>query len=140
MKFLEDRSFWYAFALTLLFAGGFFAWELGYLSSYLPSLPRPMPSDFEHWFAIAIAILLALNVGLFRWQQKHGTCPIGAKRATGIASVIGATALICPACILLPITILGTSVSLLFLTPFLPLLQIIALILLLVSTKMFWPK
>lgn len=140
MKFLASKVFWLYFCVTLVFLTLFFGWELGHFKDFLPTLPRPEPEQKEILFASVLNLLLSFNAGLFGYQKKKGTCPVGAKRATGIAGTMGAVALLCPACLLIPLTLFGASISLYFLSPFIPLLQIIALILVVFSTKMMWPK
>lgn len=141
MQAFRSSTFWISFFITDVILGLFFAWELKMITLPFLSAPaRPAPTSGEITFAVILGLLIALNAGLFQWRKKYGTCPLGAKRATGIAGVVGATALLCPACVLIPFTLFGLSVSLTFLSPFIPLLRIIALILLVVSTVMLWPK
>jgi len=137
---LKEKIFWLYFLITALVLTAFFAWELGYLTPPIPSLTAMNPSQTDIVFAIVLSFLLALNAGLFGYKKRKGSCPAGIKRATGIASLIGATALLCPVCVLLPLSLLGVSISLVFLSPFIPMLRIIALILLLGSTHMLWSK
>lgn len=106
----------------------------------LPVLPRAPVSGGERWFTLGLIFLLSLNAGLVHWRKNCGTCPVGVRRATGIGGAVGAMALLCPACLLLPVSLLGVSVSLAFLAPFLPLLRIIAVLLLLIVTAMLWPR
>lgn len=137
---IKTKEFLIPAVLTLCTTGIFFGWQLGYVARLVWSLPRPTPTGLEISFAIVLTILLSCNIGLFYWHNTHGGCPIGAKRASGIAGMIGAIALICPACIALPATLFGAGIILAALGPFIPLLQIISLFLLLVSTIMLWPK
>jgi hypothetical protein len=139
MVFLIKKTFLAPFVISLILTGGFFAWELGAFPS-LPHLLRPDPTDVELIFTTLIVFLIALNMGLLSVRKRMGTCPSGAKRATGIAGILGAAALLCPVCIAVPLSLLGVSISLAFLSPFVPLLRIIALLLLIVSTKMLWPR
>jgi hypothetical protein len=140
MFFLRDRTFWLVFVCTLVLTGLFFAWELGMFYPYLPTLPRPRATDTETGFTALLIFLFSLNIALFAYQRKRGTCPVGARNASAIAGTIGVVALLCPVCLLLPITALGASFSLLFLMPYVPLLRVIALVLLIASTMMLWPK
>lgn len=140
MRALRSPLFWAPFLLTLVVAGVFFAWELDELTAFLPSLPRVAATQTDVIFTVMLGLLLSLNAGLVTWSMKMGTCPVGTKSATGIAGVIGAVTLICPVCVVLPATFLGLGIVLTFLAPFLPLLRAIALVLLLVSTYMLWPK
>ena len=140
MKFLRSSLFWIPFSLSLVFMGLFFAWELGYLSPPLPLLLRSDPTPGEIIFSIILSILIALNAGLFTWRRRMGTCPVGVRRATGTAGILGAAALLCPVCLALPATALGLGFSLTVLTPFVPLIQVVALILLLVSAYLLVPR
>lgn len=140
MRFLSSATFWKWSLPTLALLVLFFGWELGKIALPIASPPRPEPTQLELWFSAVLIGLLSLNAGLFGYNKECGTCPIGAKRASGIAGAIGAVALLCPMCLLLPISLFGLSLSLAILAPFLPLLRVIALILLVVSTKMMWPK
>ena len=135
-----SKAFWYPFFISMVGFMLFFAWELRMLPDVIPMPSRPAASGNEKLFALLILILLSLNIGLLQFRKKLGRCPIGASRATKLAGTISAAALICPACILVPFSLLGITVSLVFLTPFLPLLRVIAVILLMVSTKMLLPK
>jgi hypothetical protein len=104
------------------------------------SPPRPAPGRDEYAFAILLLILLSLESGLFFWHREHRSCPVGARRAGGIAGIIGAATLLCPACTVLPLTLLGASVSLGVLGPFLPLLRIISLLIAVAALIMLWPR
>lgn len=137
---LRNRYFWIGFAVSALLLSVFFAWELGMLGSVLPQLPRPEPTTLERWYTVIMMLLLSFDSGLVLYRLKKGTCPIGAKRASTIAGGLGVITLLCPACLLIPISLFGITLSLTFLAPFLPLLRIIVLLLLVVSTSMLWPK
>lgn len=139
LQFLHSRSFWYWTCGVALFCSLFFMWELGMIPQ-IPGPPRPAPTSGEIVFTIFLIILLSLNAGLLHWRKNTGGCPIGTKGATGIGGSLGALALLCPVCLLLPFSLFGISLSLAFLSPFLPLLRIIAAILLLTSAAMLWPK
>ena len=139
MRFLRSSSFWIPFFITFIVMAIFFAWELRMLPASIPAPSRPIPTGNELWFVATLTVLLAVNVGLYSWRTKAGSCPIGTKRATKIAGAMGALTLLCPVCILIPFSLLGVSISLVFLSPFLPLLQIISLVLLIVSLKLLWP-
>ena len=140
MPFLRSKDFWLPFTLTALITGLFFAWEADAFMPYIPGPIRP-PLTLEEWiFTLLILVLLSLDVGLYVWRKRHGSCPVGARRATGIGAVIGALTLLCPACTLIPIALLGTSVTLSFLSPFLPLLRLITIIILVMVAGMLWPR
>lgn len=132
-RFLQTKVFWGWFLVIGLALGIFFWWEL-------TALPRPAPNASEVGFSILIGFLLALDAGLLAWQQRYGSCPIGAKRATGTAGAIGAFTLLCPVCLLIPVSLFGISLSLTAAAPFLPLLRLIAMVLLGVTTWLLWPK
>jgi hypothetical protein len=139
MSFLRSPLFWLPFAGMLLLSGGFVLWELGYLA-FLPSPVRVAPAPAERGFAIALVLLLSLNTGLAAWRTRHGTCPVGTKRAVGIGGGAGVIALLCPVCLILPFSILGLGTFLALLAPFIPLLQIVAIILLLAALSLLWPR
>lgn len=137
---IKTKEFLIPAVCTLIASSIFFGWQLGLLTRFIWSLPRPLATTTEITFTVALALLLSVNIGLFYWHQTHGGCPIGAKRASGIAGALGAFALICPACIAVPAALFGAGVVLASLSPFIPLLQILSLFLLVVSTVMLWPK
>lgn len=137
---IKTKAFLIPALCTLLASSLFFGWQLGLLARFIWSLPRPPASPTEITFTLMLIVLLSVNMGLFYWHQTHGGCPIGAKRASGIAGALGAFALICPACIAVPAALLGAGVVLASLSPFIPLIQILSIFLLIVSTVMLWPK
>ncbi len=138
--FLSAKTFWRPFSISAILLSAFFAWELGYMGNLLPRLARPAPTTFEIAYTVALMILLSFNAGLAFFRMKQGTCPVGAKRASTIAGGLGIVTLLCPACLLIPISLFGISLSLTVLTPYLPLLRVIVFFLLIVSTLMLWPK
>ena len=141
LSFLSTHRFWSATLVALLATGLLFAWELNLLIDFgLPGPPRFAPSTREITLAILIALLFSLNVGLLVWNKRYGVCSIGTKRATGAGGTIGAFALICPICALWTVGFLGLSLSLAFLAPFVPVLQVVAIILLAVSLFLLMPK
>ncbi|MCA9370976.1 MAG: hypothetical protein KC680_03385, partial [Candidatus Peregrinibacteria bacterium] len=105
-----------------------------------PQLPRLEPTTFDLMYTSILVVLLSIDSGRVWHRLKQGTCPIGAKRASTIASGLGVITLLCPACLLLPVSLFGITLSLSILAPFLPLLRAIVLLLLAVSTIMLWPK
>jgi hypothetical protein len=138
--FLNDKHFWRPAVITVIALSAFFAWELGFLGDLLPRLPRPEATVFEIYYTLVLIALLTLDSGLVFFRLKKGTCPVGAKRASTLAGGLGVVTLLCPACLLLPISIFGLGLSLSLLAPYLPLLRAIVLLLLIVSTLMLWPK
>lgn len=139
-RFLRSPSFWIPFVVTLAFTSLFFVWELGYVNRMLPSLPRPAAGTTDVAFTVVLGLLLSINAGLAVWQKRYGHCPRGVKRASSFAGLLGAVTLICPVCLLLPASLIGIGFVFTFLTPFLPLLRIVAVILLGVSGWMLRPK
>jgi hypothetical protein len=138
MSFLRSPLFWLPLLLTLLIAGSLFAWELGFVT-VVPGPIRPAPSGLDLLYAGLLTLLLSFNVGLAAWHTRHGSCPVGSKRAIGTGGVIGAVALLCPVCLILPFSLFGLGAVLALLTPFVPLLQIIALIVLSAALYLLWP-
>jgi hypothetical protein len=137
---LSSAWFWAPFLLCLIVTGVLFAWELGFLYGYVPSLTRLPATTIEKVFTGVLLFLLSLNAGLASWQTHKGSCPIGAKRATGIAGMIGAISILCPVCLMLPASLIGASIFFAFVAEYLPLLRIVAVILLVISATMLWPK
>jgi hypothetical protein len=140
MTFLHSKNFWRPFVISAVLLSAFFAWELGYMGDMLPKLSRPTPTQFELIYTVVLIALLSLDSGLVFYRLKLGTCPVGAKRASTIAGSLGVVTLLCPACLLIPISLFGISLSLSVLSPFLPLLRVIVMFLLVVSTLMLLPK
>lgn len=136
---LHNRHFWTGFVVSGLVLSALFAWELG-MMTFLPSLPRPEATSVEMIYTVIMILLLSFDSGLVLYRLKQGTCPLGAKRASTIAGGLGIITLLCPACLLIPISLFGITLSLTFLTPFLPLLRLIVVLLLIVSTMLLWPK
>lgn len=134
------KHFLKAFLLTAIIFTTFFAWELGYFGTLLPRLPRPIPTQTELLFTVVLILLLSINSGLVWFRMKQGTCPIGARRASTLAGGLGVITLLCPACLLIPVSLFGLSLSLTFLSPYLPLLRVIVVLLLVVSLVLLWPK
>ena len=140
-SFLRTGRFWIATIVALLATGLLFAWELNFLSTIgLPGPPRFAPNLRELLLTGIILMLFSVNIGLANWWRGIGSCPMGTKKATGAAGAIGAIALLCPVCLILPLGIAGLSLSLGFLVPFVPILQVVAIILLNVSFFLLLPK
>jgi len=139
-SFLHDHTFWRAAIAAAIGFGLLFAWELGAFAQVLPSPPREPPTGPELLFTILMTALLSLDTGLLFWKKRNAACPAGSRRALGISGALGAFALLCPACLLIPVTLFGTTIALAALSPYLPLLRVIVLILLVTSTMVLWPK
>ncbi len=140
-RFLQSRLFWIPFAITLVVTGLFFAWELGVFINVLPPIaPRPSVLPSEFLFTATLSVLLAFNVGLVVWQSRFGSCPRGVKRASSVATAIGALTLICPACVLLPASLVSVGFIFGALMPFMPALRLLSIGLLFVTAVMLWPK
>jgi len=135
ISFLRSNAFWSWAILAGLLSGVIFAWELGEFP-IVPSPPRPSATQNEIIFTVVLIALIAFNAGLFNWRRKFGSCPRGVRRATGIGGTIGAAALLCPACLILPISLFGVSISFAILGPFLPLFRALALVLLVASATL----
>lgn len=140
LNFLRDKSFWISFISSAILLSLIFSWELGAFGDALPKLPRVAPSQLEIAFTAALVFLLSLNAGFIAYRLKKGSCPLGARNATTVGGVLGVITLLCPACLLIPASFFGISLSLAFLAPWLPLLRMIVLILLIASTWMLFPK
>src|SRR4051812_24380226 len=117
---LRSRAFWLPFVITFMITVSFFAWELGYFNGVLLSPPRTPASQAEIMYIALLVILLSLNAGLVFWQNRHGSCPVGVKRASSIAGFLGALTLICPACMLLPASLIGVGFFFVFIGPYIP--------------------
>ena len=130
-RLLHSWHFWLPFGIALLVVAKFFEWELSVLTP-------PTPSELV--FTIVLAFFLALSIGLTVWNLKEGTCPVGVKRATGLAWFLGAATLICPACIALPTAFIGIGFALAAAGPYLPLMRVVAIVLLLVAVWMLRPR
>jgi hypothetical protein len=139
-RFLRSRRFWLAFCAGLAVAGSLSAWQLGLLSAWIPTPPRVPVTRGEELFTVILVLLLAMNAGLYAWRKAEDSCPIGARRATGLAGTLGLATLFCPACTVIPLAVLGTTFSLTFLTAFLPLLRVIALVLAGGALILLWPR
>jgi len=140
-SFLRAGRFWIATILSSAATGLLFSWLLGLLSPFgFTGPPRPQPTNIELLSSVLTAALFSVCIGLIVWQRKYGSCPMGSKRATGIAGTLGTTALFCPICIILPAGVAGFSLSLSFLTPYLPLLRTIVLLMLVMNLSVLLPR
>ncbi len=139
-RFLRSPSFWFPFVIALAVLSFFFLWELGMLHLALPMLPRIRTTALDLTFTGILWILLSFTIGLAVWRNRETSCPIGVKRATGVAGVLGAVSLLCPICIALPVSLLGVSLTLSFLSPFVPLLRVIAIVVLITAISLLLPK
>lgn len=139
-RFLRSASFWIPFVIALAVLSFFFLWELGMAHLALPMLPRIPTTPVDLTFTCILWILLSFTIGLAAWRNRETTCPVGVKRATGVAGVLGAVSLLCPICIALPVSLLGFSLTLSFLSPFVPLLRVIAIVVLATAISLLWPK
>jgi hypothetical protein len=139
-RVVTSAVFWRWFIITSLVMSIVLAWEMNLLSPTLPGPIRPPITTEEGFFTLLIVLLTGFDAGLYVWRRRHSSCPTGVRRATGLGATFGALALLCPACTLIPIALLGTSITLGFLTPFLPLLRLIAVILLAAVAMMLWPR
>ena len=138
--FVRSTRFWTSFGVAAVLFGIFFAWELGAFGTLIPVIPRPAPTNGELFFTITLIVLIALNTGLYQWQKVNGSCPFGTRSATGVAGVLGAFALLCPVCLAIPVTFLGASIAISAFAPYIPLLRVIAIVLLLVTAILLWPR
>jgi hypothetical protein len=140
LRFLRSTDFWTWAIVALLVAGTFFVWELRLVPLPIPELPRAPATTLELAYTGVLTLLLALAAGLFGWQRKNGSCPIGVKRTVGIAGALGGLALLCPVCLALPGLLLGVGTLIAILGQFLPLIRLLAIVFALVAVWLLWPK
>lgn len=141
LRFLRTSYFWIPFVITLVIAGLFFAWELDAFVNILPSIaPRPSILLSEFLYTGILSLLLAFDIGLIVWHRRFGACPRGVKRASGLATMIGALTLICPACFLLPASFIGIGTIMSLMSTHMPALRIVSIGLLLMTAMMLWPR
>lgn len=140
LAFLRDRRFWAGFIPTLLACALVYGWMGNLFAPAVPGPARPPVTTDEILFAVAISLTLALNAGLYLWHRAHGSCPVGTRRATGVTGILGAAVLLCPACTVIPLAFIGGSVTLAVLTPFLPLLRLVAAVLAVSCLVLLWPR
>lgn len=127
---LRSLRFWLPATATAVLAGLFFAWELDLLEPYVMGPPRPAVTQTEIILTFLILFFMSVNVGMFTYLKRYGSCPVGTRRTTSFAAVLGAGALLCPVCVFGSFTFIGFTFAVSFLTPFIPLLQVIAVIVL----------
>lgn len=139
-RFLRSASFWLPFLVSLVALSLFFLWELGQLRFFIPALPHLPTTPVNLGFTAALWLLLSFTTGLAVWRNRETSCPVGVKRATGIAGFLGALSLLCPVCIALPASLIGLGTTLAFLAPFVPLLRVVAIVVLLTAVTLLWPK
>ncbi len=139
-RVLTSGIFWIAFIFTGGITALFFAWEIDLLSPLLPGPVRVPVNTEELLFTTLIVLFIAFNAGLFAWQRRNGSCPSGVRRATGVSTVFGGLALLCPVCTAIPFTLIGLSISFGFLIPFLPLLRMITVLILATVLYLLWPR
>ncbi len=133
-RFLFSGRFWIFCLGAMLIVGAFFAWQLGFLNPIGLHGPARIPFTAQELvMSVLITLLLGFNAGLYAWKRHAGSCPRGTRRASGAATALGAAALLCPVCAAGSLPLFGAVIGLGFLTPFVPLLQIIALVLLTAS-------
>ena len=139
LAFLRSGTFWIWLLVTAVVTGAFFVWELQLFDLPLPMLARPPATSFELIYTAALTLILSLDAGLFGWRRRHGSCPVGTRRAVGFAGALGGIALLCPVCLALPATFFGISTIIVILAPFLPLIRLIAILFALIALWMLVP-
>lgn len=140
LRFLRSSVFWTWFIVTLAVASLFFAWELRLVILPWFNLVRAPATTFELLYTGLLAVLLAMAAGLFGWQRRFGSCPVGVKRTFGFAGTLGGLALLCPVCLALPATLLGLGTVIAVLGQFLPLIRLLAVLFAAVAVFLLWPK
>lgn len=140
VRFLRSGLFWTCFLATFVVATLFFGWELRLIPLPVPMLPRAPASSIDYAFAGGLIALLSLASGLFGWQSKYGSCPVGVKRTFGVAGMLGGIALLCPVCLALPGLLLGLGTLIAVIGPFLPLIRLLAVVFAAVAVYLLWPK
>ena len=138
----HSHPFWRAFAISLLILAPLFAWELG-LIPHLPSLPRSPTTLREKAFVGVLLLMLCIDIGLFAMHKNAGHCRrrrFKSKMLTTVAGTLGALTVLCPACLLLPASLFSIGFFFTILTPYLPILRGLALVLLVIAAVILWPK
>ncbi len=138
-RFLRSGVFWTWFLITLVITGAFFAWELQLIHLPMPDMPRMEATPFDLGYTAVLALLLSLAAGLFGWQRRFGTCPVGVKRTFGFAGTLGGIALLCPVCLVLPGALLGLSTIIAVVGQFLPLIRLLAVLFAVVAVFLLLP-
>lgn len=140
LRFLGSGLFWTCFLITFAVSTLFFGWELRFIPLPFPMLPRVPATTIDYAFTGGLIVLLSLAAGLFGWQQRYGSCPVGVKRTFGMAGTLGGIALLCPVCLALPGALLGLGTILAVIGPFLPLIRLLAIVFAAVAVYLLWPK
>src|SRR3989344_9386523 len=103
MAFLRAGRFWSGALIALAGIGLLFAYELNMLDMIgLAGPPRSMSHEWETVLAVIVALLFSTNIGLIAWHRQQGTCPIGVRRAAGLARGPGPVSPPCPLCLSVP--------------------------------------
>jgi hypothetical protein len=139
-RFLRSTTFWTWSIAALLVAGAFFVWELRLVPLPIPELPRAPATGLEVAYTAALTLLLGLAAGLFGWQRRYGSCPVGVKRTVGVAGTLGGIALLCPVCLALPGIFFGLGTLVAVMGQFLPLFRLLAIVFAVVAVWLLWPK
>lgn len=140
LRFLRSGLFWTCALATLVITGAFFAWELRLFALPFFTLVRPPATGLDLAFTALLSLLLSLAAGLFGWQQRYGSCPVGVKRTFGFAGTLGGIALLCPVCLALPGALLGLSTIVAIVGQFLPLIRLLAVLFAATAVFLLWPK
>lgn len=137
--FLRSSVFWAWGLATFVITSAFFAWELKLIVLPILNLPRAPATPFELSYTAILIMLLTLAAGLFGWQRRFGSCPVGVKRTVGIAGTLGGLALLCPVCLALPAAFLGIGTLFAIIGVYLPLIRVLAMVFALLSVWLLWP-
>jgi hypothetical protein len=140
LPFLRDRRFWLAAIAMAAGCAFVYGWMAGAFAPLLRGPLRPPITRGELIFTLLMIGLLSVDAGLYAYRRARGSCPTGTGKATGLAGILGGLVLVCPACTFIPIAFLGTGFTLAILTPYLPLLRAIAVVLAGACLLMLWPK
>ncbi len=128
---LRSPIFWQWAVVAMLAGLLLIGWESGFFAAWIWSPPRPPVGKGEIAFSMVLVALLGVVAGLIGARLREGSCPRGVRRAAGVASALGALSLLCPVCLALPLSLFGGAVTLALLSPFAPLFQLLAILVLL---------